>query len=178
MRVRKLDNKGLTLVELIVVIMILAILVGTSVISVSIIHDANVKSASESMMAMLNSARKTSIAKDADSVVLKLSLEDGKYYARILHDDDGDINTDMVILDERKIGSDAITVTIVNEDPIQPDVVLSEGGIESVEFHYNKSNGSLKDAYSGITLEGSDKYEIVLIRETGRCVLNETTDTE
>jgi Tfp pilus assembly protein FimT len=163
-------------VELIVVILIMAILTGTAIISASVIHEGNVSAAAESLVSILANARKTAIAKEADTVVLSLELDaDGKYYTRLYYDDDndGDVTTPSVLLDERKICSDSIAIIIENDDEGLTETPMTTGS--KVEFHFLKSNGSLTDGYKGIRLDGSTSKEIVIIRETGRCVLNEAS---
>ncbi|MBE5938536.1 MAG: prepilin-type N-terminal cleavage/methylation domain-containing protein [Lachnospiraceae bacterium] len=159
----RLNNKGVSLVELIVVVLIMSILVSGAVMSVMIIHDANVGAASDKLEAMLSSTRKTSIAREADTVKLRLQIESDKCYAVVyLKNESGEWEE----ADREKLGSTDIVYKVIKTDGLE--LTVSESS--AVEFSFMKSNGSLKEDYKQIVLEGSKTKTITVIKETGRCL--------
>lgn len=162
------DNRGFSLVELIVVILIMAIMAGGAVMSAVVIHDADVSAAADELVAMLTSTRKTSIAREDGTVRLVLTMEDDKYYACMYYDDDNDSSTDEVVLDKQKLGGKSIKITVSGIVGAADKVVTASN---PVEFHFKKANGSLNEAYTKIKIEGSKTEEITVIKETGRCIM-------
>lgn len=163
---RKSNNKGFTLVELIVVITIMAILTGTAFITFHVVRDADVSAASDKLVSVLASARKNTLAREADTVKMAIEFDsDDKYYARVYTYE----GSSWVLFSEERLGGESLTFTIQSSSPGTPDIVMS-GVNNKVEFNFKKANGSLVEQYKKIKIEGSDSKSIAIIRETGRCI--------
>ena len=78
---KNLNNRGFSLIELIVVVLITAILSGGIVTSMIVIRDADVSAASKKLVSILTAARSYTISKSGDTIWLELSKEDGSCYA-------------------------------------------------------------------------------------------------
>lgn len=158
----KSNNKGFSLIELIVVIMIMAIMTGGAVMSYNVVHDADVSAAADELTSMLTGTRKLAIAKEADTIQLAIEYDDDKFYGRIYEYD----GTNWVKISEEKLGGSSLRFTIENSGmPIQMPTPRNK-----VEFNFKKSNGSLKEDYTKIIITGSKTREITVIKETGRCI--------
>ncbi len=158
---KKLNQAGMSLVELIVVILIIGILAVGSAVGISFASQMNSTSAAEKLSSLLERTRMYTISAD-EPVKLVISKEDGHYYGIIMK---GSTEVDKVSL-----GSDALTVTIKEEG--EEDITVATG--ESYEFSYKKSNGAFSDVctYSSVVISGGSKTRTVqLVHETGRCYL-------
>lgn len=168
----KLNNKGFSLVELIVVVLITAILAGGVVTSVAVIHDADVPAASKKLVSMLTAARSYTTSKSRDSIWLELSKEDGGgYYAQIYQGDKSNPD-DAEVLSKEKIGGKLLTLKIkeLKDDGTVAEINITDGA--SVKFNFIKASGALKEGYTDITVTdgGSKSENIIVIKETGRCI--------
>ena len=77
------NNKGFSLVEMLVVMAILAILTGGAVASISIVNNANVNKAASALDSAFSKARTNGMAKGS-GYHLKLSMEGNSLYASTL----------------------------------------------------------------------------------------------
>ena len=77
------NNKGVTIIEMIVVLAIIAILSGLIGLTYQYIHNANVQRAGENLAAALKAARTTTMAKGTENGKLNIIVEGGKMYYTI-----------------------------------------------------------------------------------------------
>lgn len=172
MNKKNLNNRGFSLIELIVVVLITAIISGGIVTSMVVIRDADVSAASKKLVSMLTAARSYTIAKSGGTVWFELAREEsGSYYAYVYQ---GDKSTpgDAEILSSEKIGGKSLTFKVRENLDDGSAKVTQVTDSTSVKFNFIKASGALAESYTDITVEGgSDKVEnIIIIRETGRCI--------
>lgn len=175
-RRRKLQNTGFSLVELIVVILILGILATGTTVAVSVIYNANVKSAARNLTAMLEKTRQEAINRASGSVWLKLYMDSNKdYYASVIYNNGGTESE----LAKQKLGNSSLEISVKEEsgnttrviNPANAGALIPE--VSELLFHFKKSTGGIVETYTDITITGSETKNIVLIRETGRCLIEE-----
>ena len=163
-------NAGFSLIELIVTIIIMAVLAGSSILGVSQIMRTGVTTAAEKLVAVFEQARYENLYLDGN-VTLQLVYEEERYYALILVEKE---NGGSPVTEERlreEIGDSRITLTAVTQGGSITDIRIAP-----VTIAFYKSNAALKPAdviYSAIRVENaSRKAEIALVEHTGRCFLD------
>jgi len=158
---KKLNQAGMTLVELIVVILIIGILAVGSAVGINYASQMSATGAAEKFSSLLEKTRMYTISAD-EPVKLVLSREDDGYYGKIIR---GSSEVDKV-----KLGNGGLGITI--KESGQPDQPV--GTSEDYEFSYKKSNGAFADActYTSVVITGGSKTKVVqLVHDTGRCYL-------
>ena len=133
------DNKGFSLVEIMVVIAILMILVGMAALSYSVVSNANVSKAANSLNSAFATARATSMAKGIDAGTLTLKIIDGKLYSYIGSEADGHAATASQM---EKISNNAMTVTLANSSDAVGGTLLGDGYEAKYQF---LPSGAVKD---------------------------------
>ena len=167
---RKLNQAGMSLVELIVVILILGILsVGTAV-GINYAKQMDSTSAGEKLVSLLERTRVYTISAENTSdpllkVKLLLTKEGNTYYGTLM---DGSTQVDKVSL-----GNGSLTIKLTEEGA--SDLVIGSGGTPgaSAEIAYKKANGAFDDScdYNSIVIDGSKTRTIRLVNTTGRSYL-------
>ena len=165
----KLNNKGFSMIELIVIVVIMAIVSGGALTSFLVVRNADVSAATDKLAYMLANTRKLSIAREEGTVKMAIEFDGSTYYARIYYTENG---TDWTEHSEEKLGGSSLKFTIEREGEgvHGSPIVMSELHNNEVEFNFKKSNGSLNEKYKKIIIEGSKTRNITVIRETGRCI--------
>lgn len=152
---RKLNQAGMSLVELVVVILIIGILSAGSGIGIAFFNRMNATSAAEKMVSALERTRMLTISAEKDrEIKLVLVKEDTEYFAIVTEDD---VETDRV-----KIGNTALDIKVEGIELTDP---------LKFPFHYNKSNGAFNSPYTNIVIEGNQTKTIYLVNATGRCYI-------
>lgn len=158
-------NKGFTLIELIAVIVIVSIMSAGAIAGFSVYHNAKADSGAQKLVSLLEMTRQEAVNREDGSVWLKLYKDtDGDYYASLLYrDSSGDKE-----LKNRKLGNSFLKVSVKN----------SSGAITYIDttglnIHFKKSTGGIQENYTDIFIEGSKTEDIIVIKETGRCFLEE-----
>lgn len=168
---RGIDNRGVSLLELIVVILIMSIISGGVVISTIVIHNADVSSAADKTVSILNSARSYSTSKAEGSIWFEICKKTGEGYYGIIYSGDKNDRSNAKEITSEKLGGAALTITVkkMNGNGTIQNIVVTEG--QPVEFNFDKSSGALKENYTDILVSGSKDKNIVVIKETGRVLV-------
>ncbi len=186
-------NKGFSLVELIVVILIAAILATGGIMSLSAVYYADEERAAKEICSLMQIARAKALALNdsSDSVSLKVFLaDDGNYYAGVyqgstlISPQEGNtpsipnepIAKYRVAVYTGKAGSytDPKTKAKLLEDSgdcIEYVFRKSTGGIQSFQGKTGGTALSSGDDYVDLILTGAGQTSIVIVKETGRCYL-------
>ena len=80
---KKNNNRGFSLVELIVVVAIGAILIGASILSIASISGTAAKQCARNIESILNKTRVTTMGKDTAVIELYKNGSDGAYYYKV-----------------------------------------------------------------------------------------------
>lgn len=155
---RKLNQAGMSLVELVVVILIIGILSATAGVGISFYNRMNATGAAEKLASALERVRLLTISADTDrDVELVLDKEDTEYYAIVK---EAGVETDRV-----RIG------TTVLDIKVNDSIVLNDSN--SFTFSYDKSNGAFDSAcpYYNVIIEGNQTKTVHMVNATGRCYI-------
>lgn len=161
-------NGGFSLIELIVAVVIMAVLAGSSFLSVSQILRTNVTSCAEKIAAAFDQARYENLYLEG-TVTFQLKYEEKQYYAlTLLNKKSGET----IVTEERhreKVGDGKVNIFAVTEGGTTVDVAAVP-----VTIAFQKSSGALAGVvYKSIRVENaSRKAEIALVAHTGRCFLD------
>lgn len=170
---KKSKDQGFSLVEMIVVIAIMAIVVTTAGLSISVISGRRVKKCADEIAATIERARVLSLGKDQGQVefILSQDASTGEYHVKIYQ---GSNASDAPVLDR-----------IVGKTPIELQVVFSDGataykleeisgstphaihavGEKGLRLVFNRASGAFE---KGTNMTGSDtKAYCNMIKVTG-----------
>ncbi len=155
------NNSGVTILEMLVVLCVIAILSGIIGLTYQYIHNANVQRAGENLAAAIKAARTTSMAKGTEKGRLNIIVEGGKMYYSI-----GDSPEKEEICNQVMgfyIKPDKTTVT--NTAP------GGQTGNTTVTIRFT-SAGMLDKDHSGtnyiVFFKGKRAYSVLVYPETGK----------
>ena len=187
------NNKGFSLIELIVAVAILAILSGGALAAFNSVRNARSESAGKLLASVLKQARQKAMALEnntaadnSTSIYVEIYQENGNYKAD-LHWDNG--TSDKVIVSE-KLGNDALSIVFKQYNSTSSSYVdtsdrrVGDGtlGTKKVKMYFKKSTGGISKIEMGsgeslanspwneILVKGSgEDRNIIIVKETGRC---------
>lgn len=166
-------NSGFSLIELIVVILIMGILVAGGTVSVARMHDSDVDGAANKLLSILTHARNQSVTKAQGSVWFELKCDSsGNYSAYIYQGDESNPGAAQVV-DSEKIGGSSLKLKIKQKEDDGSTVENELTAGNSIKFHFDKSCGEIQEKYSDIKISGAKDINLIIIRETGRCLIEE-----
>ena len=106
---RKWNNAGMSLVEIVVVVLIMGILSAGAVIGFTFIRNRDASSAAEALLTALNRAKIQTTASDGvNDITLRVVADGDGYSAKILKSG--------TVIDEVEIGDSALTIVAKNDD--------------------------------------------------------------
>lgn len=112
------SNKGFSLVELMVVIAIMAVATGLVSITYSLVHNANVSKAANTLDTVFNKARVQSMAKGTDAGQLTLWIDDDNILYYTIGDPEGTGTAVNSGTTEVRYGRSGVSTTYDSMDPI------------------------------------------------------------
>ena len=163
------NNKGFSLIELIVVIAIIAVLVGASSVGISVLWGFYPKECANNLEAKLNKTRIDSMGK-ANMALELYQGSDGSYYADLVtYDSSGAVSSTT----SEKIGRKSLTITY-------KDTTGATGtlGTDHIAVCYDRSSGALKANSSGkiyneFTIsQRSTTKTVTIYAETGKVTVD------
>lgn len=193
------DDRGFSLVELIVVVLIVAILATTATISLSIVINADTEKAAKKFCTMMSTARAKAMATDGEKsgsdvlhIVFRVFVKDGNNYAGIYkYDEHGNLKE---TIEEEKLSNYKVNIIVGPQNSeTQPSAMKqldesdtdrnyaeyrfrkSSGGIDSVKLgagaaETDSSSTNLK-FYTDVIFDGSETFKAIIVPGTGRCYL-------
>ncbi len=166
---RKLNQAGMSLVELIVVILILGILSAGTAVGINYANRMNSTSAAEKLVSLMErtrvytiSAEETSNDASANKVSLVLTKEGNTYYGTLMY---GTTEVDKVALGNTSL---TIKVTKTNASGGEDTVTIGSG---EYTISYEKANGAFAEPYKQVEISGSKTRYIQMVHTTGRAFL-------
>lgn len=176
------ENKGYSLIELIVVIAILAVLGGVVVYSVSMLTGQEARECANNLSTALDKEKNYALTKSATAdCYMELEKRDSGLYAvyyvpknAIVKADEADA---YIKAEEQKIGKKSVILEVLFEGDAPVDATVISG-TQSVRIYYNRADGSFKKAAAvgAVSKTGYCKkmivtrgktYELELFKDTG-----------
>lgn len=158
------DNRGFSLVELIVVILIMAIVGGGATVGIMTMYSADAKKCTTIISSELSNARIQAMTKSQEVTVYIHEGETGKYYIDIIYDDDY-ANP----YESERITSKA-TIQYM-ETATSPATDIPAGGIKLAfdrgSGAFNFTSGTFNKCYC-IIVTASNVSTVYLVEDTGR----------
>lgn len=156
---KKQNNAGMSLVEIVVVVLILGILSAGTTMGFTYIRSMDASSAAEEITSLLERTRLNTLsAEEGSDVKLELKKDGDSYY--------GIISQGGTELEKMAVGGNGLAISVTDA-----------GGAETVvdgtpvEFTYHKSNGAFRSSYTKIEITGSKTVTVTLVTATGRCYI-------
>ncbi len=158
---KKSNNAGFSLVELIVTILIMSILTAAVVVSVAAMHRADSDKEANKIASMVEKGR-MQVLLESESVYVRLYAEaDGSKYISLVQ---GSGET-VVELDDK--------ATIAYMPKGGTETVLAANG--EVKIYFSKSSGAFKSPFVEYIKVTADKdLYVCLVEDTGRCYIDTT----
>ena len=158
---KKQNNAGFSLVELIVTILIMSILTAGVVVSVAAMHRADADKEAAKIANLLEKGRVQTLGR-AETVSVKLYADSNGNHIALVQNS---VETVVVDLDEK--------ATISYRKNGGVETVLS--GTDAVEMEFSKSSGAFKGTLVDYIKVTSDKdLYVCLVADTGRCYIDTT----
>ena len=166
---RKTNNNGLTLMELIVVVAIMAVLVGTTVIGIGILSSGDAEKASKNIRSVLNEVRTDTLSIQADWSA-KIHNDDGTYTIAVYRDGeeydtiDLGYRIDIFYGDGREAieDGDELTISYRQSSGAVKKITISKKGAEAQDIAEDTSEFKIT-----VSNSGSD-FVLTLWKETGK----------
>ena len=153
-----IDNRGYSLIELVIVLAIIAVLMGTVFYSIILVFSANAKSCANNIQRSIGDCKVTTMGK-ADAYMELFRESDGTVYTQMhVTESDGTVGTNKVYVGYEADG----------------DTKTSLEAGDKIVIRFDRSSGGFRpDAggviYKNIYVEGgSKKYRIEMIPLTGK----------
>lgn len=184
----KQNNKGLSLVELIVVIAIMAVVIGIGAFSFSLLFGTQAKSCAQKVSGMLNETKTGCLSRYDETMTLSYRLAgsdpaitaDGYYTENALFTIDKSAEPKSIGSEIRRMGGSRVVITVYMADG--SFFVLGQNNTITIRF--DRSSGAFEKATT--VVDGSDgsgyidkitfqsglrTYTITMVQETGKHTL-------
>lgn len=166
MRERTLrDNTGITLVEIIIVIAIIGILVGSSVMMIGHLHYADTQKVMKTIDSSLDQLRVKTMSKSGDSYLYIYHLSSG-YYADILPDNLSSFDGSKLTKNGTKLSNNTIKIC-------QDGSELAENSYMKIAYTKQATFDSADTTVHTILIDGVPEYSITLVYDTGKHIIEQ-----
>lgn len=161
----KEDNRGITLVEIIIVVAILAVLALAAATSFGLIYSSNAKQASNEFYSLLNTCRVNTL-NGANSAYIELEKVEDGYLATLYERPDADAD-DFSVYKELEISNVVVSYTTLVADTSGEGTTSekSELDTDSIVLAFDRETGEFTiptDIASGtIIVSGVSEYQLI-----------------
>lgn len=165
--IEKFNNKGYSMVELIIVMAIIAAIMSGVFFSIILIFSANAKSTANDIQRSIGDCKVTTMGRSAAYMELYRDASDENVYTRMYVKDSSGA---YVPSEPQKVGPKKVNVAYMPKGGSRTE--LSAG--DTIEIWFDRATGGFKADGSGNLYEviyvegGSKKYEITMTRLTGK----------
>ena len=165
----KNNNKGFSLVELIVMVLILAIVAATAVMSLSAMLRASTTRAAKELSSVLDKARIMSMTQVDGSLALHLYVDDSGQYCADIRPYSADSGVSGDEADPVVLSKGSVSMTAWPEGAAAGQAVDETG----VDIVFSKSSGACAEnragyRYEKIVISGAKTATVYLVKNTGR----------
>ena len=168
MRKVEKNDKGFSLVEVLIVILIMTIITSLALISYSVVSSARISNAGKNLQSVISEARTQSMAKGTNAGKLTLTMENGNLYAQV-----GDVAT----ASKEEISSGRMQIYYVTNDySSTTGLQISDGDVLEISFNTDGTVRKIDDTGAAINVptnflfeNSSRRMQVVLYLETGKC---------
>lgn len=165
------------MIEIIIVIAIMGIMVGSSVSMMGHIRYANTKKIVESMDAALSKQRVTTMSKQGTPYLYIYKLSDG-YYMKQLTQKLDSFDAAKLNADGTKLSGSSVVISMENgtdtkevkDDKFIRIAYKKSGAFKTAEY-VNSADGTGNLDGNKIVIEGSSTYTITLVKDTGKHIV-------
>lgn len=173
---RKSNDRGFSLVEMVIVIAIMAIVVTTAGLSISMVSGRKVKKCADEIVSTIERTRVLSLGKDQGQVEFILSQDaSGDYHVRIYQ---GSNASDAPILD-RAVGKDPIEIKVFFSDGTEAELgniagntphaihAAGEGGLRLI---FNRASGAFEKGTNAVGSDVKTYCDKIVVTGNGRTI--------
>lgn len=164
------NNAGMSLVEVIVVVLIMGVLSAGAVIGFTFIRNMDASSAAETLVAALNRTKlQTTAAGEGETISLKIVQDGSHYYGLILKETGAPGSAAVTEIDKIEIGSTGVSIAADDDDAATAALTIDTS--HPCVITYQKSNGAFTSAYTKLTVSGAKTKTVRMVTATGRCYM-------
>ncbi|MGP1441495.1 MAG: prepilin-type N-terminal cleavage/methylation domain-containing protein [Anaerovoracaceae bacterium] len=169
---RKLNNKGFTLIEMIVVVLIISIVAAVVVPGVASLLSSGVTKAASELNSICMRTRVFTMSAPEGSVFLKIYMENEKYYAAIFKIEEADNSKSdnyQSIEEPVFLGNDNLEIFELGGNKIT--------GSNPLYVQFEKGSGAFKSRCRGVKISGRGRdVKLHFVQDTGRTYM-ESSDS-
>ncbi|MBD5506548.1 MAG: prepilin-type N-terminal cleavage/methylation domain-containing protein [Lachnospiraceae bacterium] len=167
------DNRGYSLVELIIVIALIALIISTVFYSLIMVFSANAKSCANDIQRAIADCKVTTMGRSSAYMELYRDTDQHVYTRMYVRDSSGTY----VPSEPQEVGSSRVYVAYTPKGGVETELTAGN----KIEIRFDRANGGFTKDGSGNIYEklhvvgGSKNYEIVLTELTGKSEVNRVT---
>ncbi|MDE7428119.1 MAG: prepilin-type N-terminal cleavage/methylation domain-containing protein [Lachnospiraceae bacterium] len=160
------DNKGYSLIELVIVIAIIALIISTVFYSLVMVFSANAKSCANDIQRAIADCKVTTMGKSSAYMELYRDTDQNVYTRMYVRDSSGTY----VPSEPQQVGSSRVYVAYIPKDGAETELTAGD----KIEIWFDRASGGFTEDGSGNIYEmlrvqgGSKNYKIVLTKLTGK----------